>query len=43
MGGLLLRWILEREVGGGIEWIDLAKDRYLLGLLVNTVMDLWVP
>jgi hypothetical protein len=27
----------------GMDWIDLAKDRYKWRALVNTVMNLWVP
>jgi hypothetical protein len=32
-----------REVGWGIDGIDLAQDRDRLRALVNTVMDLRVP
>jgi hypothetical protein len=33
-----------REIGwGGVDWIDLAKDREQCRALVNTVMDLRVP
>jgi hypothetical protein len=33
-----------QEVGcGGMDWIDLAKDRYRWLALVNVVMDLLVP
>jgi hypothetical protein len=33
-----------QEVGcGGIDWIDLAEDRYNWQTLVNVVMNLWVP
>jgi hypothetical protein len=33
-----------RETGwGGIDWIDLARDRDLWKALVNTVMNLRVP
>jgi hypothetical protein len=33
-----------REIGSdGMDWIDLAKDRYQCRALVNTVMNLWVP
>jgi hypothetical protein len=28
---------------GGMDWIDLAQDRYGLKALVNTVMNLPVP
>jgi hypothetical protein len=33
-----------RDIGrGGVDWIDLARDRYQWGALVNTVMNLRVP
>jgi hypothetical protein len=33
-----------REIGwDGMDWIDLAKDRYQWRALVNTVMNLRVP
>ena len=33
-----------QEVGcGGMDWIDLARDRDKLGALVNVVMNLRVP
>jgi hypothetical protein len=33
-----------REMGwGGMDWIDLAQDRYQWGALVNTIMNLRVP
>jgi hypothetical protein len=33
-----------REIGfDGIDWIDLAQGRYQWKVLVNTVMNLWVP
>jgi hypothetical protein len=28
---------------GGIDWINMARDRDQQQDLVNTVMDLWVP
>jgi hypothetical protein len=32
------------EVGwGGVDWIDLAKDRNRWRALVNSVLNLWVP
>jgi hypothetical protein len=33
-----------REIGwNGMDWIDLAQDRDQWRVLVNTVMNLWVP
>ena len=32
-----------REVGLGMDWIDLAEDREMLRALVNAVMRLLVP
>jgi hypothetical protein len=28
---------------GGMDWIDLAQDRDQWRVLVNTMMNLWVP
>jgi hypothetical protein len=36
MGLLEIEW-------GGVNWIDLVKDRYLWRALVNMVMNIWVP
>jgi hypothetical protein len=32
-----------REVGWGMNWIDLAQDRERWGALVNAVMNVLVP
>jgi hypothetical protein len=33
-----------KEIGsGGMDWIDLVQDRDQWRVLVNTVMNLWVP
>jgi hypothetical protein len=33
-----------REIGwDGVDWIDMAQDRYQWRALVNTVLNLWVP
>ena len=34
---------LEELRCGGMEWIDLAQDRDRWRVLVNVVMNLWVP
>jgi hypothetical protein len=40
-GRIILRW---REIGwGGMDWIDLARDRDQWRGVVNTVMNLRVP
>jgi hypothetical protein len=41
----LCRWIDNLlEIGlGGVNWIDLAQDRYRWRALVNVVMNLQVP
>ena len=35
--------ILKNWVGGGLNWIDLARDRDGWQALVNVVMDFWIP
>jgi hypothetical protein len=33
-----------REIGwGGMDWIDLAQDRDQWRVLLNTVMNRWIP
>ena len=34
---------LEEVDWGGLDWIDLARDRNRLRAVVNAVMNLWVP
>jgi hypothetical protein len=29
-------------MGGGMDWIDMAQDRYRWRALVNAVMNFWV-
>jgi len=36
---IVLRWMF-RKLDGGMEWIDLAQNRYRLWAFVNTVMNL---
>jgi hypothetical protein len=40
--GRILGW-MSRKYYGGMDWIDLARDRKRLRAHVNTVMNLWVP
>jgi hypothetical protein len=42
-GRIILKWIIERLGGGGVDWIDLAQDRDRSWALVYTVMNLRVP
>jgi hypothetical protein len=39
---IILKWILEKQDGGGMDWIDLAQDMGQWRALVNTVMNLRV-
>jgi hypothetical protein len=40
--GIILKWIL-KEVCEDVDWIHLAQDRIQWRVLVNTVMNFWVP
>jgi hypothetical protein len=42
MGGLMLKWILDRG-WDGMDWIGLTQDSDQWRALVNIVMNLWVP
>jgi hypothetical protein len=42
-GRIILRWILRKWDGRGMDWIDLAQDRDSWQALVDMVMNLWVP
>jgi hypothetical protein len=41
--GRILRWIFRKWECGGMDWIELARDRDRWQELVNAVMNLWVP
>jgi hypothetical protein len=40
---IILKWIFERLDGGGMDWISLAQDRDRWRVVVNRMMNLWVP
>jgi len=42
-GWIILRWIFRKWDVGGIDWIELAQDRYRWWALVNAIMNLRVP
>jgi hypothetical protein len=41
--GTILKLILKKSKGEGVEWILLTQDRDRYWALVNTVINLWVP
>jgi hypothetical protein len=40
---IILKWDLGKIGWGGMDWIDLAQDRFRRRGFVNTVMNLRVP
>jgi hypothetical protein len=40
---IILKFILKEIGWGGMDWIDVVQDRDQCSILVNTVMNLWVP
>jgi hypothetical protein len=44
VGGWIISNLILRERGwDGVDWIDMAQDRYQWRALVNTILNLWVP
>jgi hypothetical protein len=39
---IILKWIFKKW-DGGMDWIDMAQDRYRWQALVSVVMNLQVP
>jgi len=42
-GGIILKWIFEKRIGGGMDWINLAQNRDRWWALLSAVMNLCVP
>ena len=41
-GRIILKWILKKWDGGGMDWIDLAQDRARQQAVMNALMNIWV-
>jgi hypothetical protein len=42
-GRIILRWILRKSDVGGMDWMELARDRDMWRALVNAIMNIRVP
>jgi hypothetical protein len=43
VGRIILRWIFRKWDVGGMDWMELARDRGRWWVLVDAVMNLVVP
>jgi hypothetical protein len=42
-GGIILKWIFKKRIGGGIDWINMAQNRDRWWALLNAMMNLCFP
>jgi hypothetical protein len=43
-GRIILKWIFRKlDGGGGMDWIELAQDRYRWWIIVYAIMNLQFP
>jgi hypothetical protein len=40
---IILKWILGKQDGDGMDWIDLARERGQWRAFENMLMNFWVP